>query len=314
MSKLLVVFGATGQQGGSIIDFVLNDSNLSKEYSIRAITRDVSRPAAQSLQKRGVEVVAGDVDQPSSLPVALSNAHTIFLATTSTYDDHLKSREFAQGKAVADTAIAVGAQYLIFSTCVATERLWGRIVPGFDSKAEVEEYIRSLPIQSAFFAPAMFMQNFLTSQGPRRIPSPEGEEPIYAIANFVAPDARLPMIETVADSGKYVGAILANPGKYAGALFCAATGFWSFKQAAEIITRVTGKKTIYVQMPEEQWASYLPPGSSGPLIAMMRWIEKPGYFGPQSTEKVEWTVQQMPSKLTTLEEFVEKHAEELFRQ
>ena len=28
----------------------------------------------------------------------------------------------------------------------------------FDSKAEVEAYIRTLPIQSAFFMPALFMQ------------------------------------------------------------------------------------------------------------------------------------------------------------
>lgn len=57
MSKILTVFGATGQQGGSLIDYVLKNSKLSKTYSVRGVTRDVSKAAAVALKKRGVEVV-----------------------------------------------------------------------------------------------------------------------------------------------------------------------------------------------------------------------------------------------------------------
>lgn len=38
MSNVLAVFGATGQQGGSVINYALNDPKLSQEYKIRAIT------------------------------------------------------------------------------------------------------------------------------------------------------------------------------------------------------------------------------------------------------------------------------------
>lgn len=58
MSKILTVFGATGNQGGSVIKAVLADSVLSKEFRIRAITRDASKPAAQALAAKGVEVVS----------------------------------------------------------------------------------------------------------------------------------------------------------------------------------------------------------------------------------------------------------------
>ena len=312
MSKLLVVFGATGQQGGSVIDYVLNDSELSKEYSLRAITRDISKPAAQELQRRGVQVVAGDVDDPASLPAALAQAHTVFLVTNTVYDQHIKTREFRQGKDVSDAAVAAGAQYIIFSTCVAAERLWGQSVASFDSKADVEAYIRTLPVKSAFFAPGMFMQNFLTNQTPRPLPGSEGGETTYAIANFIAPDVRFPCIETVQDSGKYVGAILANPDQYAGSLLCASTALYSYQECADIITRITGTKTIYAQLPEEQWASYLPPGFTDSMTAMFRFMASHGYYGPQSQERVEWTVQQARGNLTTFEEFVEKHAKELF--
>lgn len=56
MSKLITVFGATGNQGGSVIRSILADAILSKEFKIRGIPRDASKPAAQALLKQGVEV------------------------------------------------------------------------------------------------------------------------------------------------------------------------------------------------------------------------------------------------------------------
>ena len=46
MSKLLTVFGATGQQGGAIVEYVINDPELSKQYKIHGITRDLTKPTA----------------------------------------------------------------------------------------------------------------------------------------------------------------------------------------------------------------------------------------------------------------------------
>jgi uncharacterized protein YbjT (DUF2867 family) len=56
MSKIITVFGATGNQGGSVIKAILADPALSKEFKIRAITRDTSKPAAQHLAQKGVEL------------------------------------------------------------------------------------------------------------------------------------------------------------------------------------------------------------------------------------------------------------------
>lgn len=58
MTKLLTVFGATGVQGGSVIRAVLADPVLSKNYKIRAVTRDVSKAPAQALVQMGIELVA----------------------------------------------------------------------------------------------------------------------------------------------------------------------------------------------------------------------------------------------------------------
>lgn len=55
--KILVVFGATGIQGGSVINSILGDPRTAREFKIRGITRDPSKPHAKALINRGVECV-----------------------------------------------------------------------------------------------------------------------------------------------------------------------------------------------------------------------------------------------------------------
>ena len=58
MSKILTVFGATGNQGGSVIRHVLEHPELSKTYKVRAVTRDVTKSSATALKDKGCEVVS----------------------------------------------------------------------------------------------------------------------------------------------------------------------------------------------------------------------------------------------------------------
>jgi uncharacterized protein YbjT (DUF2867 family) len=58
MAKIITVFGATGQQGGSVINSILQDEILSKEFKIRGISRDISKPQSQALASQGVELVS----------------------------------------------------------------------------------------------------------------------------------------------------------------------------------------------------------------------------------------------------------------
>lgn len=55
--KILVVFGATGNQGGSVIKAILGDHATAEQFHIRAITRDPSKPAATALAEKGVTVL-----------------------------------------------------------------------------------------------------------------------------------------------------------------------------------------------------------------------------------------------------------------
>jgi uncharacterized protein YbjT (DUF2867 family) len=55
--KILVVFGATGNQGGSVIKTILEDPSISSQFHIRGITRDISKPASVALAEKGVSLV-----------------------------------------------------------------------------------------------------------------------------------------------------------------------------------------------------------------------------------------------------------------
>jgi uncharacterized protein YbjT (DUF2867 family) len=74
MSKIITVFGATGNQGGSVVKALLNDTKITQEFKIRGIARDTSKPAAQNLAKQGVEMVAVRIHQ---LRGTLSSANVI---------------------------------------------------------------------------------------------------------------------------------------------------------------------------------------------------------------------------------------------
>lgn len=57
MSKILTVFGASGNQGSSVVKAVLADPQLSKDFQLRAITRDESKDIIKDFAGKGVEIV-----------------------------------------------------------------------------------------------------------------------------------------------------------------------------------------------------------------------------------------------------------------
>ncbi|KZF18979.1 NAD(P)-binding protein [Xylona heveae TC161] len=308
--KLLVVFGATGNQGGSLINYVLNDPVLSSEYTLRGVTRNTSSAASQSLSSRGVEMVSADPFSPSTLTSALSNAHTVFGMTNTVYDTaDFGAREYAQGVAIADACVAAGVSFLIFSTLAhVSEVSHGKYtkVEGFDAKAKVEQYVRSKSIKSAFFAPGGFMTNYTGHMGPR--PTGETDEAgnrIYAIASVMKPDSLIPQIDIEHDTGKYVGAILADPEKFEGKTLAASTELCTHAGIAAALAKKTGRKVVYKQVPVEMWKQFLPPVGANMLSEMMLYIDEFGYYGPNTKELMEATAKVTRGKLTTFEEFLD---------
>ena len=61
--KLVVVVGATGGQGGSVINRLLADGS----YRLRGITRTPQSKSSQALTTKGVEMVTADLNDTESL-------------------------------------------------------------------------------------------------------------------------------------------------------------------------------------------------------------------------------------------------------
>lgn len=305
MSHLLVVFGATGHQGISVVNTVTTDPELCKRYKVRCVTRDPSKPAAQSLSEKGVEVVQGDFDHESSIEAALDGAHTVFLMTRTTIQ-HPEgvALEMRQGKHVADAAVSAGAQYLIYSSEYSATGISGGKYPvaHFDVKHEVEQYIRGLPIQSAFVAPGSFMQNFEDMFAPR--PVGDGS---YAICNIHTPETMFPWIDAEGDMGKFVASVLAEPDRFEGQVLAVASEIRSLEYVVQVMSKVTGKTIRYTQISEAKFREFLPPGAPDAYVNMFLFYQHCGYYGPRMTEDVEWAVKNARGRLTTVEEYIEKH-------
>lgn len=63
MSLIITVIGATGVQGGSVVDAALK----SGIYKVRAITRNINSDKAKALAARGVELATADLNDEQSL-------------------------------------------------------------------------------------------------------------------------------------------------------------------------------------------------------------------------------------------------------
>jgi len=305
MSKVLAVFGATGRQGAALIDYVLNDPELSSKYTIRAIARDVDSEKSKQLNAK-VEVVPGDVTDRASLEKALTGANFVFSMTTPSFAPNALEVEYNIGKTIADVAVEKGVEYIIFSTLPPTSQISGgkyTLVAPFDAKAKVEEYIRGLPIKSAFYSPGFFMDNFVAQ--PFLSPRKESDG-TWALVRHISGKTRLPYIDAVKNTGNFVGAILAEPEKYAGKTFCAAQAHYTLEEQAALISKTTGKTVVYKQVSAEEFKNSLPVMAELFTEAFTA-LEEFGYWGPGSEKLVAWAIENSRGALTTLEEYFQEN-------
>lgn len=64
--KVIAVLGSTGNQGGSVAKIFLSDPKLKKDWTVRAITRDITKESAKKLESQGAELVAVSRQKKSS--------------------------------------------------------------------------------------------------------------------------------------------------------------------------------------------------------------------------------------------------------
>src|SRR5262249_62225131 len=134
-SKVILVTGATGHQGGAVAREL-----LAHGHRVRAMTRNPEGDAARALAKQGAEVVAGNLDDEASIEKALSGAWGAF-AVQNTWEAGVEGEE-AQGKRFARAVKGAGVRHFVYTSVGSADRRTG--IPHFDNKWRSHEAVRSI--------------------------------------------------------------------------------------------------------------------------------------------------------------------------
>ena len=145
----ITVIGATGQQGGAVIDAL-----LKHRIPIRAVTRNPNGDKARALVQRGVEVVRAYLEDVDSVRAAFDGAAAAFVMITHDGPDGPR-REVAHGHVIAAAAADAALPFLVYSSVGGVDRDSG--VPHFESKHQIDEVLRrAVPV--TFVRPTFFME------------------------------------------------------------------------------------------------------------------------------------------------------------
>jgi uncharacterized protein YbjT (DUF2867 family) len=306
--KLIVVFGATGAQGGSVVQSILSDPKLKQSWAVRGVTRDVTKPSAKALEALGAETVAADLNDASSLQAALKGAYAVF-AVTNFWESVNPEVEKKQGFAIADAAKEVGVQHLIWSSLLnVTELSKGVLskVAHFDAKADIEVYIKKIGVPATFFMPGFYMSN-LPGQSLLQMPG----DTKWKLAMPIPASSPVPLIAAAEDTGKFVKGILLNREKVLGKRIYGATNYYTLEKILEEFKEqypIASEGAEHVELPHEVYKGIL--GSMGmnadiqeELLQNMRLLNEFGYYGGDSLDESHSI---LVDKLTTWKEFMAK--------
>lgn len=131
------------------------------------------------------------------------------------------------GKNVVDAAKQAGVSHLVFSSVCIVEEC--RMVPHWNTKYEIEQYMRASGIPFTIVRPALFMDNF-TSTG--MFPS-KGDK----MCGMLSPDRKQQLIN-VNDIGYVTSTIMLNPEAYIGKTIELASDYLCGNEMAQIRSKL----------------------------------------------------------------------------
>ena len=257
MSKKLsvLVMGATGNQGGSVVKHL-----LPKGHHIRTLTRNPDSPKAKQLAGQGVEVLKGDFTDSGSLVKAAQGMDTVFAMTTP-FESGVDA-ESKQGIDLADAVKQAGVGHLVFNSVADANH--NTNIPHFDSKYKVEEHITSIKIPHTIVAPVYFMDNVFT---PWFLPSIQ-----EGTLKFAMPADRPLQQVSVDNIGAFSAAMIERREKVFGKRFDIAGDELTGEQTVAAISKASGKDIGYEGFDPEYMRA-----ENADFAEMFLWFNKVGY-------------------------------------
>jgi uncharacterized protein YbjT (DUF2867 family) len=254
--KTILVIGATGNQGGSVLEALLQRT----KFTVRAFVRpeDTKSPRVESLRQKGIEIAEGDLDDSQSLEQAMTGVYGVFSVLN--FRNGGVEVEEERGKRIADIAKRAGVRHFIYSSVGGADRNSG--VPHFESKWHVEQHIRAIGLPYSIVRPTSFMTNLMESSATMRF---------FALSMFrgMASDKPSQMV-AVEDIGKWVAHMFLHPQQYLGKAVEIAGDQVTFGQMVKAYQAVYGKKPKSIKLPSKLFSR----GDAGKMII---WLDKYGY-------------------------------------
>lgn len=263
-SKIITVFGATGAQGGGVARAILSDK--SKEFTVRAVTRDVNSDKAQELARLGAEVVAANIDDRETVAKALAGAYGAYFVTF--YWAHFSpEKELEEAKKMAEAAKEAGLQHVIWSTLEDTRKwvpieddsmptLMGKYkVPHFDAKGEADQFFIDFGVPTTFLRASFYWDNFIYfGSGPKR-----GEDGILYLTLPLG-DKKMAGI-AAEDIGKCAYGIFKKGKELLGKTIGVAGEHLTGQEMANALTSALGKEVRFNNISPESYRKLGFPGS-----------------------------------------------------
>lgn len=259
--QIVLVTGATGKQGGAVVNSLLKTGR----FAVRALTRDPDSAKAKALRDLGVEVVKGDLNDKASLVEAMAKARSVFCVTDARGAGYDVEKEFQMGKAGIDAAVEAGIQHFVWSgledvrkTPGVSEKIPelepGHYVPHFEVKGDITTYLEESGLPHTVVLPSMFFENFLGM-----FPFVKQEDGSFAFYHNLG-HAKIPLNGNDA-IGDTVAEVLSSPKKYMGKTIPVTAEYVSMDDCAMAISRVVGETLKYVEVPRDAAAAAGYPGA-----------------------------------------------------
>jgi len=255
-NKTVLITGATGRQGGAVIRHM-----LPKGWKLRALTRNPGNATAQDLTRQGIDVVQGDLEDPTSLGRAAHGVYGIY--SVQDFWSVGAKREVQQGKNLADAAKKASVEHFVYSSVGGAERNSG--IDHWESKWEVEKHIRKLGLPATILRPVTFMETYYVQEVEIGILKGKLVDPIRADKPY----------QTIAtdDIGAFVALAFERPKEFIGVDLEIAGSELTNPEAAQVFSRVLGKPVKFQRLPMPMVRLFL----GKEFYQMFRWFNDAGY-------------------------------------
>ncbi|KAK7751352.1 hypothetical protein SLS62_006758 [Diatrype stigma] len=180
MSKAILVTGATGKQGGAVVDALLGRKDA--EFAILAVTRDTNSAGAKRLASKSplIRLIQGNLDDAPGLLQEAQNIHGqpiwgVYSVQVSMGKGVTMESEVQQGQELVKHAISAGVSHFVYSSVErgGDEASWDNPtpIPHFQSKYRIERYLRDATAPGTLgermgwtiLRPVAFMDNLVPS-------------------------------------------------------------------------------------------------------------------------------------------------------